>query len=140
MLPSDERTRRMEVIAAKMRGLACDAYFLLPELSRSEGPGSRLAAVSLLEVKPALDYLDWLASRLMPEKPFVGYRAALALVSAARTLGDKYRPRVPKAVEEARQNLGPAMESTDRRQALDFAFDELDRASSIEKEYKLGVG
>ena len=72
------------LFAGKLLSPAFDAYFLLPELSRGEGPGSRLAAVSLLEVKPTPDYLDWLAARLMPEKPFVGYRAALALVSAAK--------------------------------------------------------
>ena len=55
--------RIMEVIASKMRTLACDAYFLLEYLAKNPEPGCRLAAVSLLEAKPDPAYLPWLSER-----------------------------------------------------------------------------
>jgi len=91
----------------------------------------------MLEVKPNSDYLGWLAARLMPEKPFVGYHAALALVAAARTLDVAHRDAVRAAIEQAQQNLGPALDSTDRGQALALALSELEEAHAVTTEYPL---
>jgi hypothetical protein len=44
-MPSgDERTRRMEVVVAKMRTLSIAGYPLLDDFSKSSSPGQRLAA------------------------------------------------------------------------------------------------
>jgi hypothetical protein len=137
MLPSDARTRKMEIIAAKMRVLACDAYFLLDYLAKNPEPGFRLAAVSLLEVKPNPEYLEWLCERLAPEKPFVGYHAALALIAAARVLGAGYRERTNTAIEKAHRLLGPGLENTDRARALKTASRELNDAESIDTKFSL---
>jgi len=54
-----------------------------------------------------VDYLDWLAERLAPEKPFVGYHAALTLFTAARTFEQDYSEPVRTAIQKAQQLLGP---------------------------------
>lgn len=137
MLPSNARTRKMEIIATKMRALACDAYFMLEYLAKNPQPGCRLAAVSLLEIKPNPEYLEWLSERLAPEKPFVGYHAALGLIVAARVLGASYRERVKSAIEQAHRLLGSGLESTDRARALKTASHELHDAESIDAELSL---
>jgi hypothetical protein len=137
MLPGDARTRKMEIIAAKMRTLACDAYFLLDYLARNPEPGSRLAAVSLLEAKPNPDYLSWLSERLAPEKPFVGYHAALALFVAARTMEYEFRPQLREAIEKARALLGTGLETTDRARALAAALAELQESETVIRDFAL---
>jgi len=135
--PGDARTRKMEVIAARMRALGCDAYFLLDYLAKNPEPGWRLAAVSLLETKPNPEYLDWLAERLAPEKPFVGYRAAVALLIAARTLEGTFRDQVRDALEKARGLLGPGLETTDRGRTLRAAYSELEEAGSVTRDFSI---
>jgi hypothetical protein len=138
MSPGDERTRKMEVIAAKMRASACDAYYLIDYLAKNPEAGARLAAVSLLEARPNVEYLNWLAERLAPEKPFVGYHAALALFAAARTLEQEYRQQVREAIKKAQQLLGRGLEGTDRGRALAMALQELDEAGTLVRELRLG--
>jgi Domain of unknown function (DUF4062) len=58
------RTRKMEIIASKMRALAPASYSMLPELADSASPGQRLAAVVILQSIPTPDYIPWLAERL----------------------------------------------------------------------------
>src|SRR5262249_9573268 len=132
------RTRKMEIVAAKMRALACDAYFMLEYLAKNPQPGCRLAAVSLLEIRPNPEYLEWLSERLAPEKPFVGYHAALALIAAARVLGLSYKARIDSAIERAQRLLGSGLENTDRARALTTASHELHDAESIETELSSG--
>jgi hypothetical protein len=121
----DVRTRRMEVVASRMRTLALSAYPLLRELADSESPGLRLAAVSTLETLPQTEYLDWLAERLPKEKPFIGYRAALALLTAARTLGVEDLPEVRDAITRAKQARVPS--DSDRDTTIRFAEEEIAR-------------
>lgn len=131
MPASNERTRKMEILAARMRALACDAYFLLEYLAKNPETGSRLAAVSLLETKPNPDYLEWLSERFAVEKPFVGYHAALALLVAARALGAEFRQRTKTAIDEANRLLGSGLETTDRAQTLDLAARELHETEEV---------
>jgi hypothetical protein len=137
MFAGDARTRKMEVIAAKMRASACDAYFLLDYLAKNPEPGCRLAAVSLLEARPNAEYLLWLSGRLAPEKPFVGYHAAIALFVAARTLESEFRPQVREAITRARALLGSGLETTDRARTLDAALAELQESETVIREYGL---
>jgi hypothetical protein len=104
MPAGNERTRRMEVCATKMRTFALAAEPLLPELVGSTSPGERLLAVMILQVRPRAEYLEWLADRVKTEKPFVGYHAAVALLTAARILGPE-KPRVLEAVHRATEWL-----------------------------------
>jgi hypothetical protein len=82
--PGDERTNQMEQVAAQMKSLALAVQPFLSELKKSTSPGERLAAVTALEVRPQEDSLRWLVERIDVEKPFIGYHAALALLSAIR--------------------------------------------------------
>jgi hypothetical protein len=84
MSSGDERTQFMEKIAAQMKSLALAAQPFVNELKRSQSSGERLAAVTALEIAPDEDSLDWLVERIDAERPFIGYHAALALLSAAR--------------------------------------------------------
>jgi hypothetical protein len=125
-LPSgDTRTRRMEVVASRMRTLALSSYPLVAEFAHSNSPGLRLAAVSTLEALPGTDHLIWLAERLSVEKPFIGYHAALALLAAARTLEVKDLPKVREAITQARRASG--YQDSDRNNTLRYAENEVAR-------------
>ena len=124
-LPSgDTRTRRMEVITTKMRSLGLACYPYLPELSDSYHPGDRLAAVAILQVKPHIGYLTWLADRLKEEKPFIGYHAAIALLVAARSVDPQWRDDILSAVMEAKKSV-EHLKHSDRYRILEDTQREL---------------
>jgi len=127
--PGDERTRRMEVIASYLRSLALSSYPLLPELIESKSAGHRLAAVTTLQAVPDPAYLEWLGARIEVEKPFIGYHAAVALLSAARSLDIKQLGLVKAALEVARGSAQRLRPDTDRSATLELALDELNRRS-----------
>lgn len=122
MPPGDARTRRMEVVFAKMRALAFASKPLLDDLKQSDSPGERLAAVAILQMTPDPTSLDWLADRVKAEKPFIGYHAAVALLNAARELANGHRGKVKAAIEAALAYLGPGKDETDRKRTLDEAL------------------
>jgi hypothetical protein len=126
-----ERTRRMEVIASQMRSFAQDSLVLLPELTKSESPGERLAAITALQVAPDPDYLVWLADRPASEKPFVGYHAAVALLAAARDLGPAERQLVEGALSRAESATSELLPDTDRSRTLRLAREELDAQREV---------
>lgn len=120
MPPGDDRTRRMEVVVAKMRTLGRAANPLRHELAASPSPGKRLQAIATMQVLPDYDMLDWLAERAGTEKPFVGYHALVALnaaasAQAARANADALR----HALTIAEGQRGRFGEDTDRHQMLD---------------------
>ncbi|HEY0173894.1 MAG TPA: DUF4062 domain-containing protein [Pyrinomonadaceae bacterium] len=134
MAPSDERTRRMEVIVSQMRTLALTAYPMLAELTQSvpldDGrdprAGERLAAVALLQSVPNPDYIEWLAGRVGEERPFLGYHAAVALLTAARAMGGVgERARLKAAIERAAASINYVREDADRKIILNDALAEL---------------
>jgi hypothetical protein len=125
MQSGDERTRRMEVVVAKIRTLAIAALPLLDELSTSHSPGHRLATVAILQVTPDPRYIDWLAERFARETPFVSYHAAVALLTAARMSSEEIRPKILAAIHRAKELLGAGNDTTDRFQVLDTAEREL---------------
>jgi hypothetical protein len=125
MRAGDERTRRMEVVASRMRTLALSTYPLLDELTASRSAGARLAAVSTLQAIPDAQFVSWLGERVRAEKPFIGYHAALALLSAARALDLSDLHAVRLALDRARSpRLRP---DTDRETTLSYVDDELRR-------------
>lgn len=103
--PGDARTRQLEIVVTKMRTLAIAALPLLPELTSSLTPGQRLAAVAILQVKPNGSYVDWLAARLAAEKPFIGFQASVALLTAVRTLDVSFKPQLLNALATAKAGL-----------------------------------
>lgn len=125
MAPGDERTRKLGVVVGKMRtlGVACRPF--TEELAESHSPGERLAAVVVLQMNPNPARLGWLAKRLAEEPPFVGYQAAVALLTAARLADPTTRPAALQAVRDARAALGPADQTSDRARVLDQAMQEL---------------
>lgn len=85
--PGHERTRRMEVVMAKMRALGRAVVPFRYELRASASPGQRLMAIASYQVAPDYEALGWLVARIREEKPFVGYHAAVALLVAAQDGG-----------------------------------------------------
>jgi hypothetical protein len=127
-MPSgDQRTRRMEVVASRLRTLAQSVYPILPELVESAQPGHRLAAVCTLQAIPTVGYLDWLAERVCAEKPFIGYHAALGLLDAARILSDDHLDQVATAVDRAEACSSRLRPDADRATTLAYTRQELAR-------------
>lgn len=124
MSPGDERTRRMEVVVTKMRTLGLAAYPYLSEFVRSPSPGERLAAIAILQVSPDPQYWDWLADRLREEQPFLGYHAAVALLTAVRASTPADRDGLEGSLSKAKESLR-ALQDTDRAKVIDSAIQEL---------------
>ncbi len=126
----DPRTRKMEIVASKMRTLALASCPMLAELAASASPGQRLAAVTILQSIPNPDYIPWLAQRLRVEAPFVGYHAAVALLTAVRALHTSHGHELREAIAAAKKGLeetirGGETRHTDRYIVLDEAEKEL---------------
>jgi hypothetical protein len=81
--PGEERTRAMTRVIIKMRSLAPRLIDFLDAYKSSGSPGSRLAAVAMMQMEPRVADLDWLRDRFSSEQPFVFYHAALALQNVA---------------------------------------------------------
>ncbi|HZI20143.1 MAG TPA: DUF4062 domain-containing protein [Pyrinomonadaceae bacterium] len=123
------RTRQMEIVFSKMRTLALSSYPLLQDLARSSSAGQRLAAISILQAIPNPEYLLWLAERLRTEKPFLGYHAAVALLSAVRSLhashASELRDAIATAKRELEEGFGASAKNSDRLSVLNEAQNEL---------------
>jgi hypothetical protein len=91
------------------------------------GGGRRLAAVSALQVIPDVRYVGWLAERLAEERPFIGYHAMVALLSAARGLSDRDFDQVALALTRAKHLASHLPANSDRARTLGFALEELTR-------------
>jgi hypothetical protein len=131
MSPGDERTRQLEIVVTKMRTFALAAYPLLHELTRSASEGERLAAIVMLQVRPNPSYLHWLSRRVVEEKPFSGYHAAVGLLVAARTLDASSRSELERAIQTAKSSLDTKRE-TDRYRTLAQAEAEMTPSTHAE--------
>jgi hypothetical protein len=128
MKPGDVRTGRMEQIVASMRRVLPALQSKLGTFAESESPGIRLAAVVILQDFPDSHYLDWLAKRFRIERPFIGYHAALALLSAVRELDMGFYDEIATAIATAKNSLGAkGFKDTDRIRTLELAERELQR-------------
>ena len=113
-----DRTMKMEGILSGMRELAPQLTDeMRSALQKSGSPGERLAAVAWLQVYPRVDELPWLAERLGAEKPFIGYHAALGLLTAARDPNIDSRKALD-AIKKAQSFLEPGDAGTDRAKVL----------------------
>lgn len=124
-MPSgDPKTRQMEIIVTKMRTVALAATPILSSLADSRVPGERLAAISILQVTPQADYVDWLGERCLESQPFVAYHAAVALLTSVRTLDCAHRAGIEAAIRKGLAHLAKK-QSTDRYRTLAGALEEL---------------
>ncbi|MEO6842472.1 MAG: hypothetical protein ABI192_17130 [Bradyrhizobium sp.] len=92
----DIRTRAMTRVIVKMRSLAPSLVDFLDTYKGSGSPGSRLAAIAMMQMVPRVADLEWLKERFSSEQPFLFYHAALALQNVANmsdTLDKKRRLR-----------------------------------------------
>jgi tetratricopeptide (TPR) repeat protein/HEAT repeat protein len=123
---SDERTQRMGEIVVRMRLLVPALHSEVATFAASKSPGIRLAAAVILQDVPNPDYLDWLADRLRIEKPFIGFHASLALLSAVRELDMDHYNRIRDAIAKAKAGLDVrGLKDTDRIRTLEMADREL---------------
>ena len=83
--PGANRTRAMTRVLVKMRSLAPSAVGFLDIYKGSGSPGSRLAAIAMMQMDPRVADLEWLKDRFSSEQPFLFYHAALALQNFANT-------------------------------------------------------
>lgn len=77
-----ERTRAMTAVVVKMRSLAPSLVNHVDAYKGSGSPGSRLAAIAMMQMVPRVADLDWLKGRFAAEQPFV-FIMALALQNVA---------------------------------------------------------
>jgi hypothetical protein len=78
-----QRTTQMTKILAQMRGLARAVAESIDIYKSSGSPGSRLAAIAMMQMAPATTDLAWLRDRFYFDAPFIFYHAALALQNIA---------------------------------------------------------
>ncbi len=124
-----DRTRAMNGVVAKMRTLALAADFLLDELMNAAGsPGRRLAAICILQLKPEMRTVPWLAERMRVEQPFVFFHASVALLNAVRRFGAAERKPLDTALHAALAQVQGFGEHADANtiRALTLALSELD--------------
>jgi hypothetical protein len=100
--PGDNRTRAMTRVLVKMRSLAPSLVDFLDAYKSSGSPGSRLAAVAIMQMVPRVADLDWLRDRFSSEQPFLFYHAALALQNIANICDTpEKRKHLRKVVQQA---------------------------------------
>jgi hypothetical protein len=83
MPSSPNRTREMTKILVKMRGLSSALSSYVEVYKSSGSPGSRLAAIAIMQMRPELIDIEWIVDRFRKEYPFAFYHAALALANLA---------------------------------------------------------
>ncbi len=97
-----ERTRALNGVVAKMRTLALAADLFLDEfMSAANSPGTRLAAICILQMKPEMRAVPWLADRMRVEQPFVFFQASVALLNAVRRFGRTEQAALGSAIGRA---------------------------------------
>ena len=98
----DNRTRAMTRVLVKMRSLAPSLVNSLDTYKESGSPGSRLAAIAMMQMVPRAADLNWLKDRFSSEQPFIFYHAALALQNVANISDTpEKKARLRKVVEQA---------------------------------------
>lgn len=101
MAPGPKRTMEMTRIVVKMRALALSTSDRIEVYKSSGSAGSRLAAVTMMQMDPRKLDLSWLLDRFKSDAPFVFYHAALALNNAATHRTGREREEVLEACRKA---------------------------------------
>jgi hypothetical protein len=126
-----ERTRAMTRVLVKMRSLAPSASDHIDAYKSSGSPGSRLAAIAIMQMVPRCADLDWLRDRFSSEQqPFIFYHAALALQNVANNVQRKdekenLRDVTRNALDAVKRFKGPPDRNT--IEVLEMLLSSLDR-------------
>jgi hypothetical protein len=100
--PGNTRTQAMTRIVVKMRSLAPSLVSFIEPYKGSGSPGSRLAAIAMMQMVPSAADLEWLRSRFSSEQPFVFYHAALALQNIANSAATvEQKAEIKRAAKES---------------------------------------
>lgn len=99
------RTNMMTRIVVQMRGLSSSVSDAIEVYKSSGSPGSRLAAIVMMQMEPKKADLTWLVGRFGQETPFVFYHAALAMQNVANDASDGDLPKVISSAREALDTL-----------------------------------
>lgn len=102
--PGDIRTRAMTRTVVQMRSLAPSLIEFLDVYKGSGSAGSRLAAITMMQMVPISADVEWLENRFSSDPPFLFYHAALALQNAMDS-PDTYESKVSEICEAARRAL-----------------------------------
>ncbi|MEI9924649.1 MAG: hypothetical protein WDN50_14970 [Bradyrhizobium sp.] len=100
MPAGDNRTRAMTRVLVKMRSLAPSLVDALNTYKGSGSPGSRLAAIAMMQMVPRVADINWLKDRFSSEQPFIFYHAALALQNVANISDTSEKKRHLREVAE----------------------------------------
>ena len=132
MRPGPDRTRAMNGVVAKMRTLALAADLFLDEfMAAANSPGTRLAAICILQMKPEMRAVPWLVERMRVEQPFVFFHASVALLNAVRRYGASERATLGTALQAALAQVQSFGEKADANtiRSLTLALSELETAA-----------
>lgn len=97
-----QRTSAMTNVLIKMRALAPSTSSKIEAYKSSGSPGSRLAAIAMMQMEPHIGDVNWLAQRFSLENPFVFYHAALALKNMTIHADANMRREISVAAKAAR--------------------------------------
>lgn len=117
----------MGAVMAKMRALGRAVFPLRSEFINDASPGKRLFAIAALQMIPDYSLVDWLASCVSSEGPYVQYQALIALLVAVRNAGSKVAGTLCAAVSKAKAGPKPNDPDTIRRGLLAQIEQELAR-------------
>jgi len=99
---------------AKMRALGRAVFPYRHELVGSPSPGHRLFAIAALQIVPDYNLLDWLASAISKEVPYIQFQALNALMTAVRNAGPEMKSALKQAINKAKSSLSQADPDTSR--------------------------
>lgn len=97
------RTQAMTRILVQMRTLGPSVSSRIDVYKSSGSPGSRLAAIAMMQMEPDKADIDWLLERYGNDAPFLFYHASLALQNLANDGDAAKRARVQLTAQSALQ-------------------------------------
>jgi hypothetical protein len=120
MSQGQQRTRRMNEVAAKMRALGLAARPLVRSLQSGQTAGERLAAICILQVAPEFGYFDWLIQRIKSEKQaFIFFQAAIAVLELVKAGMYTNKSTIKAAIEDARQHIASFRDGVPDQNTID---------------------
>lgn len=96
-----DKTDAMTKVMVRMRSLGPAVAEKIEIYMGSGSPGSRLAAVAIMQMAPQKADITWLLERFSCEQPFIFYHAALALSNAANSRSGAERQAIREAAKKA---------------------------------------
>jgi hypothetical protein len=101
MPPGSLRTSAMTNVIVRMRALAPATSTKIEVYKGSGSPGSRLAAIAMMQMTPQLGDLKWLSDRFRLESPFIFYHASLALRNMANNADEIKKSEIKSVAQDA---------------------------------------